>query len=161
MSRRLVAVATIAFVAACLGACVSPSSLQTVQPAAPPPAQPAAPTSSSVAGTVEGWDVIISVASTLTAGRQLTSIVKAVNSTEATLSTRPLLHLVVRDAAGKAVPTGEWQKYIRAPHAVAPGASVSYADYFTVPAPGHYTISLAGMVDSSGASTGAAFTSVQ
>jgi hypothetical protein len=158
---RVAAGVTVLCFAAVIGGCSSPPSLRTVQPAVRQPAPQPVSGSSSASGTVERWDVVISVAATLTAGDQVTAIVKAVNSTETTLNTRPLLHLVIRDSSGHGVRTNGWQKYVRVPHAEAAGSAVSYTEDFTVPAPGRYTISLAGMVDSSKDSTGAIFTSVK
>jgi len=124
-------------------------------------AKPATETTATVSGTLGGWRVLLSVGAELPAGASTTARIDAVNSSDTTISTRPLAKIEIRDHSGKRVPTGDWQRVVFVSQDMAPGSKFVYHPAFTVPAAGTYTMTLPGMVDSKGLSATVAFTATK
>jgi hypothetical protein len=116
------------------------------------PAQARATTS----GHVAGWDVTLQVAPSMPAGEKTTAKVDAVNSSDTSLSTGPLMHLQISDSSGKLVSTGSWSRYRRVSETKGPGSRVYFRLDFTVPPPGRYSVSIQGMRDKMGHSAASA-----
>jgi hypothetical protein len=114
---------------------------------------------SSASGHVGGWDVVVTVAASMQATQKTSAKVSAVNSSETTLSSAPLMHVEIRDSTGKQVESGSWSKYTSVPTNVAPGSTFAYRPEFTVPPPGDYTIAVPGMKDPRNHPVAAPFTS--
>jgi hypothetical protein len=116
-------------------------------------------TSSETSGTVDGWSVSVLVPAKMKAGTPTTARVRAINSSDATQSTVSLIDLEIRDDRDQVVPTGNWQSTQPENQEMAPFSQYEYNSAFTVPKPGIYTISVAGMHDSKGDRIGARFLS--
>jgi len=115
----------------------------------------------SASGVVDGWDVVLSVSAELPPGLATTARIDAVNSTDATISTRPLIRGVeIRDSGGAIVPANDWQLRVGLVVTDKPaGAEFVRYPAFTVPPPGVYTMTLPGLVDSKDDSLTVRFTS--
>ena len=70
---------------------------------------------SDASGHVGGWDVLVTVAASMQATKATTCKVSAVNSSDTTLSSAPLMRVEIRDSTGKQVESGSWSKYTSVP----------------------------------------------